>query len=235
MAKDKGKGTGGEKPPVEATPAAPEQAPTPQAPAAEAPKASEQPSPAANSNVKAEPVKLTEAQREQAQAVITAQEKIDVALKPAREAYSEYTKLPKDAAPDVVTAAQAKASKALKDGLGTVAEERKIVKTAAPEVKAALKGFKNGAFGEYRLARTEKNMVGAGYEAAKNSFKGEWKNNKPIAFVKGAGVLFGGYLLVDAFRSKTANDNDRSWVSRVSEGVAGAALVAGSAVAGKVR
>ena len=126
----------------------------------------------------------------------------------------------------------------VKDGQPTeFAKARDAIKSADPEIRSATKGFKNGLFGEYSLATLHKEgKAGAALSAVKNTtLSGDWIKNNKVAFAgKGLGIGLGTYMTVDAFRDKTSDGKDRSWVGRIAEGGAGLALAGASAMAGRV-
>ncbi|PZP85014.1 MAG: hypothetical protein DI582_07180 [Azospirillum brasilense] len=136
------------------------------------------------------------------------------------------------------------ASKAFDTAEGTLKETlrgtKEIKGNALPQVSENLtKAFKEaeskaGAITKKAaspvLGRLNVNGFGA---AAKKSFAEvkDFKSNKATAFGRVAGVAAGGALVLDAFRSKTKEGEDRSFVARLGEGALGASGM-GLAIAG---
>ncbi len=95
------------------------------------------------------------------------------------------------------------------------------------EAQRSVKGF-SGMFGEVKTKGT--------FAAIKSNFTPSAKNNGwgKVA-MRGASSAAGGVMLLDAFRAKTAEGEDRSWAARIAEGAAGAGLFAGGLVLSKAR
>lgn len=110
------------------------------------------------------------------------------------------------------------------------ADALKTAYTEAEKAAGKVQGVNSAIFGRMRTEG-----VGG---ALKHNFgiaEGASKGRIGKIAMRGGGVVVGGWMTVDAFRSKNKDGSDRSFVGRLGEAAAGLALAGGSALGGRAR
>lgn len=108
------------------------------------------------------------------------------------------------------------------------ADALKTAYTEAEKAAGKVQGVNSALFGRMRTQG-----VGG---ALKHNFgiaEGASKGRIGKIAMRGGGVVVGGWMTVDAFRSKNKDGSDRSFVGRLGEAAAGLALAGGSALGGR--